>query len=124
MQLQKHILNVGFPNIWAIHIELMAAATLFQVLLHCSKPCASSSTYIQKVFKTLNSHIGHFDAVKEMSVTPRILNGASGGENDLMYNFYERFIKNWPTDKLVFLEEKRLFHGVEQNGRLLEEFGS
>ena len=76
------------------------------MLLHCSKPCASSSTYIRKVFKTLK-HIGHFDAVKEMSVTPRNLNGASGGENDLMYNFYESFIKNWPTDKLVFFGREK-----------------
>ena len=28
MQLQKHILNLGVPNIWAMHIELMANATM------------------------------------------------------------------------------------------------
>ena len=44
MQLQNHILNLDVPNIWAMHIELMATATLFQVLLRCSKPRTSSST--------------------------------------------------------------------------------
>ena len=46
MKLQEHILNLDFPNIWAIHTELMATDTVLQVIVCCCKPHASSSTYI------------------------------------------------------------------------------